>query len=134
MITALQDFRVLGDHRGKLIALEANRQIPFDVKRIFYIYGTQERVPRGNHSHYKTKQFLICVNGSCKVTLDNGNIKETYNLNKPNIGLFQDKFIWGTMYDFSNDCVLIVLASEYYDESDYIRNYSKFLEEIENEK
>ena len=128
MITKLEEFKVLGDHRGQLVALEANRQIPFDVKRVFYIYGTQEGVPRGNHSHYKTKQFLVAVNGSCKVTLDNGKTKETFDLNRPNLGLFQDALIWGTMHDFSSDCVLMVLADEYYDASDYIRDYDKFLE------
>ena len=130
MTTTLQEFKVLGDHRGQLVALEANRQIPFDVKRVFYIYGTQEGVPRGNHSHYKTKQFLVAVNGSCKVTLDNGKEKEIYELNKPNLGLFQDALIWGTMHDFSSDCVLMVLADEYYDASDYITNYDTFLEVV----
>ena len=132
MITKLEEFKVLGDHRGQLVALEANRQIPFDVKRVFYIYGTQEGVPRGNHSHYKTKQFLVAVNGSCKVTLDNGKEKETFDLNKPNLGRFQDALIWGTMHDFSSDCVLMVLANEYYDASDYITDYDKFLEVVNN--
>ena len=133
MITKLEEFKVLGDHRGQLVALEANRQIPFDVKRVFYIYGTQEGIPRGNHSHYKTKQFLVVVNGSCKVTLDNGKTKETFDLNRPNLGLFQDALIWGTMHDFSSDCVLMVLADEYYDASDYITNYDKFLKEVKND-
>ena len=132
MITKLEEFKVLGDHRGQLVALEANRQIPFDVKRVFYIYGTQEGIPRGNHSHYKTKQFLVAVNGSCKVTLDNGKEKETFDLNKPNLGLFQDALIWGSMHDFSSDCVLMVLADEYYDASDYITDYNKFLKEVTN--
>lgn len=132
MITTLEEFKILGDHRGQLVALEANRQIPFDVKRVFYIYGTQKGIPRGNHSHYKTKQFLIAVNGSCKVTLDNGKTKETFDLNKPNLGLFQDALIWGSMHDFSSDCVLMVLADEYYDECDYIRDYDKFLKEVKN--
>jgi hypothetical protein len=123
-------FKVLGDHRGQLVALEANRQIPFDIKRVFYIFGTQLDVPRGNHSHYQTKQFLVSVAGSCKVTLDNGKTKETFDLNKPNIGLFQDAMIWGTMHNFSPDCVLMVLADAYYDESDYIREYDKFLEVV----
>jgi len=130
MITTLKDFKVLGDHRGQLIALEANKEIPFDVKRVFYIYGTQEGIPRGNHSHYKTKQFLVAVNGCCKVTLDNGKIQETFTLNKPNIGLFQDALIWGTMHDFSSDCVLMVLADEYYDAGDYITNYDNFLKVV----
>ena len=133
MITKPEEFKVLGDHRGQLVALEANRQIPFDVKRVFYIYGTQEGIPRGNHSHYKTKQFLVAVNGSCKVTLDNGKTKETFNLNKPNLGLFQDAFIWGTMHNFSSDCVLMVLADEYYNASDYINDYDIFVEVVNND-
>lgn len=128
MITTLEEFKVLGDHRGQLVALEVNKQIPFDVKRVFYIYGTQEGIPRGNHSHYKTKQFLVSVAGSCKVSLDNGKTKETFDLNKPNLGLFQDALIWGSMHDFSSDCVLLVMADEYYDVSDYITDYDKFLE------
>jgi dTDP-4-dehydrorhamnose 3,5-epimerase-like enzyme len=130
MITSLREFKVLGDHRGQFVALEANREIPFNVKRVFYIYGTQEGVPRGNHSHYKTKQFLVVVNGSCKITLDNGKTKKTFDLDKPNLGLFQDALIWGTMHDFSSDCVLMVLADEYYDASDYINNYDTFLEVV----
>lgn len=133
MITKLEEFKVLGDHRGQLVALEANRQIPFDVKRVFYIYGTQEGIPRGNHSHYKTKQFLVAVHGSCKVTLDDGKTKETYDLNKPNLGLFQDALIWGTMHDFSADCVLMVLSDDYYVASDYITEYDKFIEEVKSD-
>ena len=130
MITNLEEFKVLGDERGQLVALEANKQIPFDVQRVFYIYGTQEGVPRGNHSHYKTKQFLVAVNGSCKVTLDDGKTKETFDLNRPNLGLFQDALIWGSMHDFSSDCVLLVMADAYYDASDYITDYDKYLEEV----
>jgi len=129
MITTLQEFNVLGDDRGQLVALEANKQIPFDVKRVFYIYGTQPDVPRGNHSHYKTKQFLVSVAGNCKVTLDNGKTKETFDLNMPNLGLFQDALVWGSMHDFSHDCVLLVMADEYYNVSDYITNYDDFLKE-----
>ena len=133
MIVTTKEFNVLGDYRGQLVALEENRNIPFDLKRVFYIFGTQEGVSRGNHSHYKTKQFLVAVNGSCKVTLDDGYNKETFNLNKPNLGLFQDALIWGSMHDFSSDCVLMVLADEYYDASDYITDYDKFLKEVKND-
>lgn len=123
----LYTFKTMGDHRGSLIALEENKDIPFELKRVFYIFGTQPNVPRGQHAHYKTKQFLVSVAGSCKVTLDNGSTKKIFDLNKPNIGLFQDALIWGTMYDFSSDCVLMVLADDYYDEDDYIRDYETFL-------
>ena len=124
---SLTEHRILGDHRGKLVAIEGQQDVPFEVKRVFYIYGTQPDVPRGNHSHHQTRQYLISVNGSCKVTLDDGKQKVTYDLNQPNIGLLQDALVWGVMHDFSADCVLLVLASEYYDEADYVREYDEFL-------
>lgn len=123
----ITEHRILGDQRGKLVAMEGLKDIPFDIKRVFYIFGTEPSLPRGQHSHYKIQQYLIAVNGSCKVTLDDGKEKITYHLNKPNIGLFQDSLVWGAMHDFTPDCVLLVLASERYDEADYIRNYDDFL-------
>ncbi len=122
--------KVLGDHRGQLVAIEERTNVPFDIKRVFYIYGTQKKVSRGDHSHYNTKQYLIAVNGSCKVTLDNGKTKQTFSLDEPNKGLFQDALIWGTMHDFSDDCVLLVFADNRYKSEDYITNYSKFLEVV----
>ena len=86
MISNLKKFKIFGDHRGQLVALESNRQIPFDIKRVFYIYGSQEGVSRGNHAHYKAKQFLVALNGSCKITLDDGRKKETFTLNKQFLG------------------------------------------------
>jgi dTDP-4-dehydrorhamnose 3,5-epimerase-like enzyme len=124
---SITEHRILGDHRGQLVAIEGQQDVPFEVKRVFFIYGTQPKVPRGQHSHHKTRQYLIAVNGSCKVTLDDGKQKITYDLNHPNIGLLQDALVWGTMHDFTSDCVLLVLASEHYDEADYIRNYDDFL-------
>lgn len=119
--------KVLGDHRGQLIALESDIDIPFIVKRIFYIYGTENNVPRGQHAHFKTRQYLVCVNGACKVTLDDGFERTTYDLNRPYIGLIQNQMIWGSMHDFSYDCVLLVLASENYDPNDYISDYAEFV-------
>ena len=118
---------VKGDHRGQLIAIEGNIDIPFSIKRVFYIYGTENNVPRGQHAHFKTKQFLVCVNGSCRVTLDDSHKKTTYELNRPYIGLLQNELIWGEMHDFSYDCVLLVLASENYISEDYIRDYASFV-------
>ncbi len=123
--------KVLGDDRGQLVAIESGVNIPFEIKRVFYIYGTQPDVPRGQHSHYKTKQYLIAVSGSCRVTLDDGLKKETYLLDQPNTGLFQNAMIWGTMHDFSSDCVLLVFANDHYDENDYIRSYPEFLKEVQ---
>jgi len=122
--------KILGDFRGNLVAIEGMGDVPFEIKRVFYIYGTQKGISRGSHSHYKTKQYLMAVRGSCKVTLDNGHIKQTFELDGPNKGLFQDSLIWGVMHDFSDDCVLLVLASEHYDETDYIRNYHDFKENV----
>jgi dTDP-4-dehydrorhamnose 3,5-epimerase-like enzyme len=122
--------QVRGDERGQLVAIEGNVDIPFEIKRIFYIYGTTQGVPRGKHAHYKTKQYLISVSGSCKVTLDNGVEKVTYELDSQNKGLLQNAYVWGAMHDFSDDCVLLVLASEHYDDADYIRDYDQFIKQV----
>jgi hypothetical protein len=127
---SITEHRILGDHRGQLVAIESQLDVPFEVKRVFYIFGTQPGVPRGQHSHHKTRQYLIAINGSCKVTLDDGKQKITYDLNQPNIGLLQDALVWGSMHDFTPDCVLLVLASEHYDEADYIRDYGDFLKVV----
>ena len=123
----LVELNVKGDHRGQLVALEEQLDVPFNIKRIFYIFGTQQDIARGNHSHYKTEQFLICVKGCCSVTLDNSSETKTYVLDSPNKALFQDALLWGSMHSFSADCVLLVLANMFYDESDYIRNYDEFV-------
>ena len=109
-------FQQHGDDRGMLVALEENKEIPFKIKRIYYLFDTLSDVRRGFHAHKNLKQILICVSGSCKIHLDNGF----------EIGIFIDNNIWREMYDFSDNAVLLVLASELYDESDYIRNYNEF--------
>lgn len=119
-----------GDTRGQLVALEEKKEIPFDIKRVYYIYDTQEGVRRGFHAHKTLKQLLICVHGSCKVLLDNGYEKEIVVLDKPYEGIFIQSNMWREMYDFTPDAVLLVLASEIYDESDYIRDYNRFLQSI----
>ena len=121
------NFDVKGDERGKLIAIEQLKGIPFEIKRVYYIFDTKDGVRRGFHAHKELLQVAICVNGSCKFLLDNGKERvEDIVLDSPNKGLFIDKMIWREMYDFSKDCVLLVLASDYYDEGDYIRDYGKF--------
>lgn len=126
------DFKVFGDDRGSLIALENKHNVPFDVRRVYYIYGTKENVRRGYHAHKNLKQLAICMHGSCKFLLDDGVTKESISLNTPDEGLLLEGLIWREMYDFSPDCVLMVLADEYYTEDDYIRNYEDFLVEVEN--
>ncbi len=123
-------FQVHGDERGSLIALEELKEIPFVIKRIYYIYGTREGVRRGFHAHRKLKQVLVCLNGSCKILLDDGYKKETVFLQENDRGIYIDRPIWREMFDFSPDAVLLCIASDIYNESDYIRNYEEFLEYI----
>ena len=118
------------DGRGKLIALESCFDVPFHFKRMFYIYGVPKDESRGHHAHFSTKQYIIAVNGSCCITLNNGIKEISYELSEPNVGLFQDALVWGKMYNFSPDCVLVVLASEHYNESDYINSFDVFLKTI----
>lgn len=119
---------VLGDDRGSLIALEGNKNIPFDIKRIYYIYGTKTGVSRGFHAHKALKQVAIAVRGSCRFVLDDGKERVEVLLDNPAQGLLIESFMWREMHDFSDDCVLMVLADQLYDESDYVRNYQAFLE------
>lgn len=121
-------FPVHGDDRGQLVAIEEMKNIPFKIKRVYYMYDTGMLVSRGHHAHKCLEQILICVHGSCKILLDDGNDKETVVLDKPYEGLYIANDIWREMFDFSEDAVLLVLASQYYDENDYIRDYEKFLE------
>jgi len=121
------DFEIKGDERGSLIAIEDKKDIPFDIKRVYYIYNTKKNTSRGFHAHKKLRQVAICLKGSCKFVLDDGNEKNSIILNDPSIGLVINEMVWREMYDFSKDCVLMVLASDYYDESDYIRDHEEFL-------
>lgn len=123
----LIDFTPLGDGRGSLVSLEGNKSIPFDIKRVYYIYGTQKDVVRGFHAHKHLTQVAVCITGKCRMILDDGNVKEDVWLDSATKGIMIEDMIWREMHDFSDDCVLLVLASEHYDESDYIRDYSKFL-------
>ena len=119
----LQSF---GDSRGQLVALESNKQVPFDIKRVYYIVGTGQGISRGFHAHKQLKQLAVCVKGSCKMILDNGYEKIVVLMDSETKGILIEHMIWREMHDFSDDCVLLVLASEHYDESDYIRDYDKF--------
>lgn len=129
----LLDFKIMGDARGSLIALEENHNVPFDVNRVYYISGTKADVHRGKHAHKNLRQLAICVAGSCKFLLDNGKEKVHLELNSPTQGLLIEGVMWREMYDFSDDCVLMVLADNYYSEDDYIRNYEDFLKEAHHD-
>jgi len=119
-----------GDKRGSLIAIEEMVNIPFEIKRMYYIYGTKEGVARGHHAHKSLKQIAVCVSGRCRMLLDDGHTKESVWLDSPTKGLLIEDLVWREMHDFSPDCVLIVLASKHYDESDYIRKYDEFLQQV----
>lgn len=128
------NFAVMGDDDGRLIALEENKNIPFDIKRVYYIFDTKSGFVRGKHAHKNLQQILICVNGSCTILLDDGTEKVEVSLDCPNKGLIIKNHIWREMYNFSSDCVLMVLANQYYDEKDYIRIYQDFLDYVGNLK
>lgn len=120
-------FQQHGDDRGMLVALEEYGDIPFEIKRVYYMYQTKEGVRRGFHAHKSLQQILVCIHGSCKVLLDNGFEKKIVFLERPYEGLYVANNMWREMYDFSEDAVLLVLASEAYREEDYIRDYEEFL-------
>ncbi len=120
-------FQVMGDERGSLVSLEENSNIPFKIKRVYYIYGTNVDVSRGFHAHKNLEQVVVCLNGSCRFVLDNGRTREEVVLDSPDIGLHINGLIWREMHDFTEDCVLMVLASERYLKDDYILEYNDFL-------
>jgi dTDP-4-dehydrorhamnose 3,5-epimerase-like enzyme len=127
------DFQSLGDQRGSLVAVEIGMEkaVPFDIKRVYYIYHTAKGVSRGYHAHKNLKQVAICLAGKCRMVLDDGTSREEVWLESPTKGLVIEDGIWREMHDFSEDCVLLVLASEHYDEADYIRDYDEFLKAVE---
>lgn len=120
-------FKPHGDERGQLIALEEMIDIPFLIRRVYYMYDTVEGVTRGYHAHKSLQQILVCVHGSCKIRLDDGKEVQVVTLDRPNEGLYVSNVVWREMFDFSPDAVLMVLASDLYDEADYIRSYDEFL-------
>lgn len=123
------DLKIIGDERGKLIALEGRRDLNFDIKRAYYIFDTKPGVVRGLHAHKKLQQLAICVTGQCRMVLDDGKKREDFWLHSPHQGLLINSMIWREMHDFSENCVLLVLADALYDENDYIRDYEVFLKE-----
>lgn len=124
------DFSSLGDERGSLVALEGNKTVPFAIQRVYYIFGTQPGISRGFHAHKALKQAAVCVTGRCRMLLDDGHTRESAWLDSPTKGLVINEMVWHEMHDFSPDCVLLVLASEHYDEADYIRRYDDFIEDV----
>lgn len=126
---SLIKFKNITNKYGHLTPIESNYDVPYEIKRIFYIYGVPDGDTRGHHAHRKTYQTLICVHGSVKVKTKTPNQEEIYELNKPDIGLLIGPMIWAEQFDYTPDTVLLVLTSDYFDENDYIRNYDIYSEE-----
>ena len=122
----LIDLEVKGDERGKLIALEGLRNVPFEVRRAYFIYGTQQGVARGFHAHRRLWQLATCVSGGCRMLLDDGREKLELSLDRPDKALLIAPMVWHEMHDFTADCVMLVLADDHYDEADYIRSIEDF--------
>lgn len=122
------------DERGTLTAVEGERDVPFPIRRIYYIYEVDAGAHRGYHAHKTLKQLLICVHGSCRLLLDNGLERQVVRLSDPAEGLYIGEPIWREMFDFSPGAVLLALVSAPYDPSDYIRDYGEFLEYIRREQ
>ena len=124
------NFGDLGDERGKLVVVEGAMDIPFEIKRVFYIYGSDSEVVRGQHANRESEFVLINVGGTSKVRIDNGHSEAVIELNKPMMGLYIPTMVWKDMYDFSEDSILLVLASTHYDGKEYIRNYEDYKKEM----
>ena len=130
----LLEFSQKGDERGHLVIVEGMQDIPFDIKRIFYIYGSAPDVVRGQHANMRSEFVLINVAGACKVRVKDGRGNEAvFSLNRPHTGIYLPRMIWKDMYDFSEDSVLLCLSSEHYDSEEYIRNYDEFVKMVADE-
>lgn len=128
------DFPDLGDERGNLVVVEGGSAIPFDIKRIFYIYGSDSEVVRGSHANLRSEFVMINVAGTSKVKVNNGYETRIIELNRPRMGLYLKNNVWKEMYDFSPDSVLLVLSNEHYDPEEYIRDYETYLKMVRNNK
>lgn len=123
-------FPQLGDDRGHLVVVEGMKDIPFEIKRMFYIYGTKSDVIRGQHANRNSEFVLINLAGSCKIKVDDGKNIETIILDKAHEGIYLDKMVWKDMYDFSKDSILLVLSNYSYDSQEYVRDYNEFKKEM----
>ena len=128
------EFQQRGDERGHLVIAEGGIEVPFEIKRVFYIYGSDKDVVRGQHANRKTEFVLINVAGTSKVKVKDGEGNEAiFCLNRPHTGIYLPNMVWKDMYDFSEDSVLLVLASTHYDPEEYIRDYDEFVKEVSSE-
>ena len=125
------EFAQHGDERGHLVVVEGATGVPFDIQRVFYLYGSDRDVVRGQHANRRTEFVLINVAGRSKVSVRDGRGNEaTFSLNRPHTGIYIPRMVWKDMFDFSPDSVLLVLASEHFDAGEYIRDYDAFVREV----
>lgn len=126
----LIEMPVHGDKRGKLVAIENLKDIPFEIKRVYYMFDTLPNESRGFHAHKDLEQVIIAMDGACRFVLDDGKTREEVLLNRPDVGLYIGPGMWREMHDFSYGCKLVVIASKFYDEKEYIRDYNEFLKSL----
>lgn len=122
----LHRFKLIRDPRGDLSVGEFANEVPFIPKRYFVVFNVPSQNIRGEHAHYECHQFLICITGTCSVIVDNGDLRREVELSSPDMGIYIPALTWGVQYKYSSEAVLLVFASDTYDESDYIRDYSEF--------
>lgn len=130
MAIELIQLRTHGDARGQLIALEQERNVPFDIRRVYYLFATRQDVHRGQHAHRNLRQLVVALHGSVRFLADDGHGPVEVLLDDPARGLLLGGMVWRDLYDFSADCVLMVLADQCYDADDYILDYDEFLREV----
>ena len=130
MLGEIINLQSIGDSRGGLVVAEAQRHIPFEIKRVYWIHGTQSGVERGFHAHKALRQLAVAVSGSCEMVLDDGASTASVTLEASDQGVVIGPGVWRVMKNFSPDCVLLVFADAHYDEADYIRDYYEFLDTV----
>lgn len=124
------NFKVNGDARGNMVVIEGGQGVPFEIKRLFYIYGTDPEAVRGQHANRNSDFAMVCVGGSCKVKITDGTNETVVSLDEPMKGIYIPKMLWKDMYDFSEDAVLLVMASTHYDATEYIRDFDSYCKEM----
>lgn len=127
--------RIIDDRDGVLCIMNSLQEIPFEIKRMYYINNLDPKSSlRGKHAHRKLRQVIFCINGCFTLTLDDGETTQDILMREDNVGIILDPMLWHTMHDFSSGCVLLVAASDYYNEADYIRNYDEFMQLVRENK
>ena len=132
-VCSIFNFSDLGDERGNLVVIEGGESIPFSIASVFYMYGSDSEVIRGQHANRRSEFILINVCGSSKVRITDGTETVIITLDKPRMGVYIPTMVWKDMYDFSPDSILLVLSSEHYDGAEYIRDYEEYLKEMKND-